>query len=388
MKVTVVGTGYVGMSMCALLAPICSVVALDTDIVKVNAINNRKSTVKDLDIENALENPNLDLIATLDKTEAYAGANYVIVATPTNYDEMLHQFDVTSVKTVISDVNTINPQAVIVIKSTIPVGFIQEQCIDQGISNVIFSPEFLREGVALKDNYYPSRIIVGEVSKRAKQFAHLLKQACKKPEVPVLLTEPTEAEAIKLFSNNYLAMRVAFFNELDTYAEHIGINAKQVIEGVGLDPRIGMHYHNPSFGYGGYCLPKDTKQLKANMVGTNCQIIPAVVAANHARKEHIVKRIISKKPKVVGVYKLAMKTGSDNHRSSAVIDIIEQLEKNDIKVIVYDPCLQEIEAEVFDVVFDLVEFVEASDLIIANRVESEIQFTKDKVYTRDIYHLD
>ncbi|WP_293446047.1 nucleotide sugar dehydrogenase [Persephonella sp.] len=387
MKIAVAGAGYVGLSNAILLAQHNEVVVKDIDPKKVELINKKISPIIDKDIEDYLKNKPLNLKATLDPEEAYKDAEFVIIATPTDYDPITNYFNTKSIEAVIKEVLQINPQATMVIKSTIPVGYTDEIKKKFGTDNIIFSPEFLREGKALYDNLYPSRIVVGEKSQRAKRFADLLLQGAKKKDVPVLFTGSTEAESIKLFANTYLAMRVAFFNELDTFAESHDLNSEEIIRGVCLDPRIGMHYNNPSFGYGGYCLPKDTKQLLANYMEKNIPhyLIKATVESNIARKYFIAEQILKKNPKVVGVYRLTMKSDSDNFREAAVIDIIEYLRAKDIEVIIYEPLIQEDKFMEFEVIKNLEQFKEKSDLIIANRYNSELDSIKYKVYTRDIF---
>ena len=390
MKIAVAGAGYVGLSNAILLAQHNEVVLKDIDPEKVELINKKKSPIIDRDIQEYLEKKPLNLKATLDPEEAYKDASFVIVATPTDYDPITNYFNTKSVEAVISEVRQINPDATIVIKSTIPVGFTDRMREKFKTDKIIFSPEFLREGRALYDNLYPSRIVVGDKSEEAKKFAELLIQGAIKEDIPVLFTGSVEAESIKLFANTFLAMRVAFFNELDTFAESHGLNAKEIIEGVCLDPRIGMHYNNPSFGYGGYCLPKDTKQLLANYQesGIPTYLIKATIESNIARKYYIAERIVKKNPGTVGVYRLSMKAGSDNHRSAAIIDIIEYLKAKDIPVLIYEPLLKEDNFMGFPVLKDLKEFKEKSDLIVANRFSEELEDVKDKVYTRDIFHRD
>lgn len=388
MKIAVAGTGYVGLSLSVLLSQHNEVVALDIIKEKVDMINNHISPIKDAEIEKFLKEKELNLRATLDYEDAFKGASYIIINTPTNYDDITNRFDTSSVEDIINKALKVNKDATIIIKSTIPVGYTESVRKKYGVDNIIFSPEFLREGKALYDNLYPSRIIVGEKSERALKFAKLLEEGAIKENIDIKFMGNTEAEAVKLFSNTYLALRVAYFNELDTYAESKGLNTKEIIEGVCLDPRIGTHYNNPSFGYGGYCLPKDTKQLLANYKDVPQNMIEAIVKSNDTRKDYIADIVSKKEPKIVGIYRLTMKADSDNFRSSAIQGVIDRLKDKNITVVIYEPTLSADEFSGCKVIHDFDEFSQVTDVILANRLEHEIENVKSKVYTRDLYSRD
>lgn len=386
MKITVVGAGYVGLANAILLAQNNEVVALEVNPTIVDMLNNKQAHIADKEIEQYLATKPLNLRATSDKDDAYKDADFVIVATPTNYDETTNSFDTSTVEGVIDDVLLQDTKAPIIIKSTIPVGFTQEMRQAKGTDRILFSPEFLREGQALYDNLNPSRIIVGDHTDQAKQFANLLAEGAEKEDIDILFMEPTEAEAVKLFANTYLAMRVAFFNELDTYAQMKGLNSQSIIDGISLDPRIGTHYNNPSFGYGGYCLPKDTKQLRANFEGVPNNIISAIVEANKTRKHFIADAVAERSPETVGIFRLTMKSSSDNFRESAVLDIMRQLEAKGLEVIIYEPTWKEATYDNYQVVADLADFKDKADVIITNRMIDELADVPNKVFTRDVYH--
>ncbi len=388
MKIAVAGTGYVGLSIAVLLSQHNEVVALDVIPEKVEMLNKKISPIKDNEIEDYLKNKDLNLRATLDYKEAFKNAKYIVISTPTNYDDEKNYFDTSSVEDIIQKVIDMELDTTMVVKSTIPVGFIENMKRKYGIDNIMFSPEFLREGKALYDNLYPSRIIVGEKSERALEFANLLKEGAIKENIDILFMNSTEAEAVKLFANTYLALRVSYFNELDTYAELKGLNTKDIIEGIGLDPRIGNHYNNPSFGYGGYCLPKDTKQLLANYKDVPENMIEAIVKSNDTRKKHIADMILARNPKIVGIYRLTMKTNSDNFRASAIQSVIELLKDKNVEVVIYEPTLKTSSFEGLKVIDSLDEFKTISDIVVANRLDEQIKDLGDKVYTRDLYSRD
>lgn len=388
MKIAVAGTGYVGLSLATLLSQKNEVVALDIIEEKVNKINNRISPIKDVEIEEFFREKKLNLRATLDYKDAFEGAKFIIISTPTNYDEEKNFFDTSSVEDIIKKVKDFKLDTTMVVKSTVPVGFIKDMKEKYQIDNIMFSPEFLREGHALYDNLYPSRIIVGEKSKRAEEFANLLKDGCNKKDVVIKYMDSTEAEAVKLFANTYLALRVAYFNELDTYAEMNDLNTKDIIEGVCLDPRIGNHYNNPSFGYGGYCLPKDTKQLLANFKDVPQNMIRAIVESNTTRKKHVADMILEKKPKTVGIYRLIMKSNSDNFRASAIQSVIKYLSESGVKIVIFEPTIKTDNFEEFEVIHNLDEFKKISDIIVVNRIDDQLNDVKDILYTRDVFSRD
>ena len=388
MKIAVAGTGYVGLSIACLLAQRNEVIALDVIKEKVDMINAGKSPIRDKEIEDFLANKKLDLKATLDYKEAFQGAKFIVISTPTNYDDETKKFDTSSVEDIIEKVISMNIDTTMVIKSTIPVGYVETIKKKYGINNIMFSPEFLREGRALYDNLYPSRIIVGEKSERAIEFAKLLQQGALKENIEIKYMNSTEAEAVKLFANTYLALRVSYFNELDTYAETKGLNTKDIIDGICLDPRIGTHYNNPSFGYGGYCLPKDTKQLLANFDNVPQNLIRAIVSSNDTRKEHIARMIMQRNPNVVGIYRLTMKADSDNFRFSAIQGVIQKLKEHNVQIIIYEPTLKDKEFKDCEVINDFSQFAEKADIIVANRYEEQLFEVRNKVYTRDLYSRD